>query len=213
MHLFLITFFTIASLHFLAVITPGPDFAIVTKNALVYPRRVALFTAWGIASGIAIHSTYCIFGLAWVIADSPTLFNTVKYLGAAYLIYLGVKIWWPHKQQPQTSADGAIALAPSISVWQGFKEGFLCNLLNPKATLFMLGLFTLAIKPLTPWWERAFYGIWIVLVTLLWFLFVATIITNPHVRAKIWRLQPMAVKVMGVLFIIFGLNLALWGHH
>lgn len=211
MHSFLFTFFTVASLHFLAVVTPGPDFAVVTKNALAYPRREAIITSLGIALGIAVHSTYCILGLAIVIAKSLIIFDIIKYLGAAYLLYLGIKIWLPHK--PQVTESKAGHMAPSISQWQAFKEGLLCNLLNPKATLFTLGMYTLAIKPGTPWWERTFYGVWMVLVTFLWFSLVSVIITNPHVREKIWRIQPIAIKVMGVLLIIFAINLALFNLH
>ncbi len=211
MHSFLFTFFTVASLHFLAVVTPGPDFAVVTKNALAYPRRTAIMTSLGIALGIAVHSTYCILGLAIVIAKSLIVFNIIKYLGAAYLLYLGIKIWLPHKQQV---AEGkASHVAANISQWQAFKEGLFCNLLNPKATLFTLGMYTLAIKPGTPWWERTFYGVWMVLVTFLWFSLVSVIITNPHVREKIWRIQPIAIKVMGVMLIIFAINLALFNLH
>ena len=213
MQSFLFTFFTVASLHFLAVITPGPDFAVVTKNALAYSRREAIITSLGIASGIAVHSTYCILGLAIVIAKSLVIFNIIKYLGAAYLLYLGVKIWLPHKSPAAAVESDEKSLTPQISRWQSFKEGLFCNLLNPKATLFTLGMYTLAIKPGTPWWERTFYGVWMVVVTFLWFSFVSIIITNPHVRDKIWRIQPIALKVMGVLLIVFAINLVLYSHH
>lgn len=209
---FLYTFFTIASLHFLGLVTPGPDFALVTNNALLYPRREAIFTALGIAVGISVHVTYCILGLALVIASSHVIFNIIKYLGAAYLIYLGIKIWLPHKNQSIEAKEGAKP-SPTLSAWKAFKEGLLCNLLNPKATLFILGLFTLVIKPTTPWWERTFYGGWMVLSTFLWFAFISYAMTHPQVRAKVLHIQPIALKVMGVLLVLFGLELALWQHH
>lgn len=213
MQSFWVTFLTVASLHFVTVITPGPDFAVVTKNALSYPRREAIFTVMGIAFGISVHSAYCILGLAWVITKSLLLFNLIKYLGAGYLIYLGIKIWLPQKNLAENKTNQSQNSEPSlhISGWQAFKEGLLCNLLNPKATLFILGLYTLAIKPSTPDWERIFYGVWMVTVTFLWFAFVAILMTNPKVRVKIWRIQPIMVKMMGIMLIVFGLNLALWG--
>lgn len=211
MHSFLTTFLTVASLNFLAIITPGPDFAVVTKNALAYPRHTAILTALGIALGIAVHSTYCILGLAILITQSLWLFNLIKYAGAAYLIYLGVKIWWPTKKAPASDAlaDGMINTF-QITDWQAIKQGLLCNLLNPKATLFTLGLFTLAVNSTTPWWERTFYGLWMTLVTFFWFAFLATVITNPTINRKIWYIQPMLIKIMGGLLIVFGLNLILY---
>jgi len=209
MHEFLYTFLTVASLHLMAVMTPGPDFAVVTKNALVYPRRLALYTSLGIALGIAVHCTYCVLGLAIVISKSIIMFNIIKYLGAAYLVYLGVKIWLPHKKLIASSTTDT-KISPTISTWQALKEGFLCNLLNPKATLFTLGLFTLAIRPDMAWWEKSFFGIWMVVITFLWFAFISTVITNPSVRAKILRAQPIITKIMGVFLIIFGIELAIY---
>lgn len=82
---------TVTLVHLLAVMSPGPDFIMVMKNALTYSRKAGIWTAIGIATGISVHVFYSLAGLAFIIAQSILLFNTFKLLGAAYLIYLGIK--------------------------------------------------------------------------------------------------------------------------
>src|SRR5579864_2264067 len=83
-------FFTIGLIALLATMTPGPDFALVTKNSLFYSKKSGYFTAFGVGAAISVHMSYCILGLAIVISSSLLLFNLVKYVGATYLIYLGI---------------------------------------------------------------------------------------------------------------------------
>ncbi|MFT3741741.1 MAG: LysE family transporter [Gammaproteobacteria bacterium] len=211
MSAFLSTFLTIASLHFLGLVSPGPDFALVTKNAFIYPTRTAVMTAVGIALGIAIHVSYCILGLAVLIVHTPLVFTLIKYLGAAYLIYIGVKSCLSSMgTQPETPSDPNTPPIKNLTDWQAIKQGLLCNALNPKASLFILGLFTLAIRPNTPAWQQAIYGGWMVLSTFLWFGLLSLIITHPHARHRLIRIQPFIIRLMGVLLIIFGVELALF---
>src|SRR5579863_5423615 len=87
----MIEFLTISTIITLAVISPGPDFALVSRNALRYSQKVGIMTSLGTGSGALFHATYCILGFAIIISQSVLLFNVIKYLGAAYLIYLGGK--------------------------------------------------------------------------------------------------------------------------
>lgn len=204
----LFSFLIIATLHFLAVITPGPDFVLVVKTALTQPRKPAVFTALGIALGIIVHVSYCILGLAIVITQSLLLFNIIKYCGAGYFIYLGVQ-GLRAKRSADANALSAIPAIASMSASAALKRGFLCNILNPKATLFFLGLFTLVVKPATPLYIQALYGVEMVLITFLWFSALAILITQTKVRAKIGKFQYYITKLMGGLLLLFGVELAL----
>ena len=84
-------FFTIAVAHLFAVASPGPDFAIVTRQCMSGGTRAGVWTSLGVSSAILLHVTYCILGVALLLAQSTTLFNSMKYLAAAYLVYLGVQ--------------------------------------------------------------------------------------------------------------------------
>ena len=205
----LFSFLIIGTLHFLAVISPGPDFAMVVKTALTQPRKPAVFTALGIALGIFVHVTYCILGLAIIITKSLLLFSIIKYCGAAYFIYLGIqglRAKAPHTQQIHTGKTAPIKAPTAL------KRGFLCNVLNPKATLFFLGLFTLVVKPTTPLYIQALYGVEMAAITFIWFSSLAIIITHNKVKAKIAHFQYFITKLMGVLLLLFGVELALLEH-
>lgn len=79
------------SISFVAMISPGPDFLIVLRNALGLGRKHGIATALGIGSGLSIHMAYCIMGIGLIISQSIMLFSAIKYIGAAYLLWLGYK--------------------------------------------------------------------------------------------------------------------------
>lgn len=203
----MIAFLTIAFLHFIAVIVPGPDFAMVSKNAIIYSKKSAIYTALGIALGLCVHITYCILGLAIVISQSLFLFNIIKYLGAAYLIFIGIQSL-SYKSSLATDALPLHA-KQDLTTWQALRQGILCNVLNPKATLFMLGLFTIVVKPQTPVYIQIAYGIEMFLMTFVWFTLVATLLNHKNIKQKLLRFQQTLSHMMGGFFLFFGVKLIL----
>ncbi len=205
----LLAFLTIASLHLLAVISPGPDFAMVVKNSLLGSRRCGIYTAMGVALAVAVHCSYCILGLAIIITQSLLLFTLIKYAGASYLIYIGLKSIFAKK-----SGDAASTLIlQQFSKSMAIKQGFFCNLLNPKATLFFLGLFTLVVNPHTPMFWQLLYALEMILMTFIWFSLVSSIIAHPRIKQRLQAIQHYTTKVMGVFLLAFGCKLALLTQH
>ncbi len=189
----------------LAAISPGPDFAVVTKNALLYSRKSGIFTAVGVSTSLLIHSTYCILGLAIVIAKSLLLFSIIKYLGAGYLIYLGIK--------GLLSKEGSLKLNAhkqntDLSASKSFVQGLLCNLLNPKAIVFLLAFFTLIMSPSMSRLAQIGYGLEIVFIHLIWFSWLSIMITHHSIRTHIAKVQHYIIKAMGVALIGFGVRIA-----
>ena len=84
-------FLTIAVAHLFAVASPGPDFAVVTRQSVTGGTKAGLWTSFGVAVGILLHVGYCILGVALIVSQSPTLFNAMKYIAALYLFYLGAQ--------------------------------------------------------------------------------------------------------------------------
>jgi len=82
---------TVSLVHLMAVMSPGPDLVICIKNTLKYSRSIGIWTALGFACGVLVHISYCLLGIAFLISQSILLFSIVKLIGAAYLIFLGVK--------------------------------------------------------------------------------------------------------------------------
>src|SRR5580700_10080824 len=96
-------YLTIGILQTLAVIAPGPDFAVVVKNTLTHSRRAGIITALGISCGVLFHMSYCLFGLAFMIKTNPLLFNIIKYIGCGYLVYIGIKAILHKSEKPSFS--------------------------------------------------------------------------------------------------------------
>lgn len=201
-------FFTIGLLMLLSAMLPGPDFALVTKNSILHSRRAGLFTSLGIGSAILVHITYCVLGLAVIISQSLLLFSVIKYIGAIYLIYLGITaILTKHTSADETKTHRPLQKS-KISDSIAFRQGFLCNLLNPKATLFFLALFTMIIKPETPkLWELA-YAIEMFIIITGWFCSLTIILSHRRILRILNKIEKYLEKAVGIFLIGFGLALA-----
>ncbi|WP_394227195.1 LysE family transporter [Pseudoalteromonas spongiae] len=192
-------FLLIAISHFFAVASPGPDFALVLKQSIQKGRNNALVTSAGIATGILVHVSYCVLGVAIVIAQSPAVFAALKYLAAAYLAYIGVMALRakPADQQAQQVPSNTQA----ESMVKAFSRGFLVNALNPKATLFFLSLFTLVISVETPIKVQVGYGLYMAVATLVWFSFLSIVLSRSKVRAFFLRAGHWFDRGIGVVLI------------
>lgn len=199
--------FSIALIALLGAMLPGPDFAIVTKNALLHSRRSGCFTSLGIGIAILVHMTYCLLGLAFVISNSIWLFNSIKYIGATYLIYLGVTSLFS-KQSNKIFPSSHDNVKHTISSFTSFKQGFLCNLLNPKATLFFLSLFTVLIKPETPFNLQVIFASEICIISIVWFCLLSAVLSHRYVKQLLENAETYVAKFLGIFLISFGIALA-----
>lgn len=199
-------FFAVTLIIMLAAISPGPDFAMVVKNSLLHDRKSGVLTALGVSTSLFIHSGYCILGLAIIISQSLWLFNIIKYMGAAYLIYIGIKSLLAKYEVTDVSGQQTRV---ALTAFGAFSQGVLCNLLNPKAILFILAFFTLVVSPSISLAAQMGYGLEIVLIHIIWFTSLACMITHARVKKNLSKVQHYIVKVMGVALIGFGARIAL----
>lgn len=198
-------FFAITLLVTLAAISPGPDFALVVKNSALYSRAGGIATAVGIALSMLFHASYCILGLGLIISKSILLFSLIKYLGAAYLIYIGIK----SLVAKNVLTQGAVSpVNVSHERMRALRQGFFCNLLNPKAVMFFVALFTLVVKPGTPVSVEIAYALEIALIQLIWFGGLAIFLTHRKTLAFLNKGQAIMTKVMGGFLVIFGVRIA-----
>ena len=200
-------FFSIGLIALLGAMLPGPDFAIVTKNALLYSKKSGYFTTLGISTAVLIHMSYCVLGVALIVTSSLLIFNLIKYIGASYLIYLGIKSLMAKPSKKIFLADGQM-IKTELSNFASFKEGFLCNLLNPKATLFFLSLFTVIIKPETSLSWEIIYALEIVVVGGVWFCALTMVLSHPLIKRTLENAEQYIAKLLGVFLIGFGVVLA-----
>lgn len=189
----------------LAAISPGPDFAIVVRNCLSGKFKDGFLTSLGVATALLIHVSYCVLGIAIIIAESPLLFNILKYSGAAYLIYLGIVLLLE-----KTSPEGKPKEVNAISKKRkgAFVSGFLCNLLNPKATIFILSLFSQFIQPGMSLHEKFLLGAIVPLTGFSWFILLSYLLTHRLLQKHFARFQLIITKAMGVILCALGLYLA-----
>ena len=197
-------FFTIALAHALAVASPGPDFAIVLRQSLRHGRRAALWTSVGIGCGLSIHITYSLLGLGLLLTKSATALLVVKWLGAAYLAWIGVQALRAKPREGDLDLTGPTDVPTARAAWT---TGFLVNVLNPKAALFFISLFPLAVSPATPRLIQAGYGLWMTVTTVLWFSFVALVFTRGEVRQAFLRHGHWIDRALGVVFLGFAASL------
>jgi RhtB (resistance to homoserine/threonine) family protein len=200
-------FLTLAGLHALAVASPGPDFALVLRQSIVHGRRTAIATSLGIGSGITVHVAYCVLGLAWVVKASPAAFTALKFVGAAYLAWIGFQALRARPRPVGGSDPGAPS--PGLPGRQAFVAGFLTNATNIKATLFFASVFTVVVDPRTPRLVQGAYGAWMVGATAAWFTLVSLFFTQPRVRSAFLRFGHWFDRTMGVVLIALGVRLLL----
>ncbi|AOS45147.1 Threonine efflux protein [Lacunisphaera limnophila] len=199
-------FFTLALAHALAVASPGPDFAIVLRQSLHHGRRTALWTSVGIGCGLSIHITYCLLGLGLFLKNSPAALLTVQALGAAYLAWIGLQALQARPRSGDIDLAGGPAEPSARAAWT---TGFLVNLLNPKAALFFIALFPLAVSATTPRLVQVGYGVWMTVTTVAWFSFVSVVFARESVRRAFLRHGHWIDRALGVVFLGFAVSLAL----
>ncbi len=185
-------------------ISPGADFVMITRNSIFYGRTAGLYSSLGISLAIWIHVAYSIAGLAFIISQSIILFSIIKYLGAAYLIYIGWRTF-----QARSNIDIAQSTGTQVmSTLSAFKIGFITNALNPKTTIFFLSIFTQVVNPQTPLWLQIVYGAIISLAHLVWFSCVTIFLSQPALFNKFQDWKVYIEKAIGTLLIGFGLKVA-----
>lgn len=209
--MYLTEFLTVALIHLLAVASPGPDFAVVTKNSLTHTRKVGIATAIGVGLAICLHVMYSIVGIGVLISKSILLFNVIKYIGALYLVYIGIMALRSKPEKVTDESNDLKHVTESISYKKAFGMGFLTNALNPKATLFFLSVFTQVINPLTPKIIQTLYGLEMVIMTAVWFTLIAVFFSNGLIKQRIVKYKHHIDRVFGGVLVALGIKVALTG--
>ncbi|AZD09987.1 Threonine efflux protein [Pseudomonas chlororaphis] len=187
----------------LAVLSPGPDFAMVTRNSLLLSRRHGVFTALGIGLGVMLHIGYTLLGVGLLVKESLLLFSVLKIAGALYLVYLGIGMLRRRAVEEEVTVD-----APRVSAWAALGTGFLTNALNPKTMIFVVSLFMQVMRPGTAPGVQIGYGAIIVLAHVLWFVAVALFFSTPGIRARLMAYKRHIDQLFGVLLVGFGVLLS-----
>ena len=198
--------FAVALFTLLAVVSPGADFAMVTRSSYAQGRMAGLAAAMGLALGVQVHVLYTVLGIAVLISQSPSLFLIMKALGAGYLFYLGYRSF---TNIQRINLDQPAATAGSLL--QALRTGFLTNCLNPKTMLFVISAFSQVVQPGSPLWLNFAYGAFMSVAHWAWFSLVAVFFSSPVLRRAMIERQRMADQLIGVALMGLGVAVAVSG--
>lgn len=186
-------------------VTPGAGAINTMSNSLTAGFRRSMWGILGQQVALVIHIIIVAAGVGLVVANSPLLFMIIRYTGAAYLVYLGVrKLLAP----PETADTGNSPAEPGLSM---FRRGLWVNLLNPKAIVFFLAVIPQFIRPQEPLWPQYLVltaTIVAIDIVVMWFLFAAGAKQLKHLTSS-EQGQRVLNRIFGILFIAVGVLLAL----
>lgn len=193
----------VAAAHFLALLSPGPDFFLVTRSAMSAGWRVATGACLGIALANGAFILAAFAGLSALRPDS-TLFVVIQLAGCAYLLYIGSLFIRHAGSSSLEVADSRQQPSAQMSWWQGLGMGLLSGILNPKNALFYVSLASMVASTTLGW--KLFYGLWMFSVVFAWDVLVAMAIGNLRVRRRFSRSLPWLERVSGAVLILLALG-------
>lgn len=201
-----LTLFIISGL--LLNIAPGPDSILIMTRSATQGWRAGSAAALGIGAGTCVHVLAAALGLSALLAASSWAFTVIKWVGAAYLVWIGLQMLLSRQQ----AGPAALALTPPLPYPKIFAQGFLTNVLNPKVALFFLAFVPQFIAPEAPHKALAFIllGAIFNLNGMLWchFLAVSTALASRRLRLGAGPARWLN-RGIGALFLSFGIKLAL----
>lgn len=190
---------TVATVHLLACLSPGPDILLVVRTALRHGRLPAIRTTLGILTGVSVHIGCGLAGISYLIAQSEQLKALLALAGGTYLLYLGITGWLASRSPSGAVAEKADGPGPT------FRQGLLVNLLNVKALFFFLSLFSVVLGPEIPLGTKILAGGTMIGVQFIAFSTVAILADRPGFRTAWPQLQHWLDAVISLLFLIIGL--------
>jgi threonine/homoserine/homoserine lactone efflux protein len=205
--MFFTNWLTLLSICLLASMVPGLSFALVLRNSVNTNRMAGIWTALGLALGMAVHATFLIIGLSTLLMSHAVFYKALQLSGAIYLAYIGYQSLFLAKAQRKTDIDMGIPLQ-QYSRTKALLTGIFTNLLNPKVIIFFLALFSQFLTPAMPTSMRWLYGLSAVMVEFLWFSLVAILFTHARWRYGFKTYAFWLERLSGLILLLLSLNIA-----
>jgi len=184
--------------------SPGPSLAVVLQQTLRGGRKTGLVAAITHGLAIGLYALLSISGIAVMISASPVLFTGLQWLGAAYLIWLGIK-----GLRAKAGSDGALAKPPTTG--SAARDGFLVAFLNPKVAVFFIALFSQVIGVETSWLEKLGYAATAMFIDMAWYMLVALSFSNPRWLGCLKKNVVWLERTFGLILIALAVHLLAGG--
>lgn len=218
------TLLTLVTVHVIALMSPGPDFALVVQNAGRYGRQTGISIALGLSLGILMHSILSLTGASLLIHQHPMLFALLQATGGSYLLWLGIgavksiimPLWrakrssvnaHPAEQSTPSSKEQPQQLLANRK--QALMKGFTTNILNPKALVFFISLLSTLVPADMSLTGKISAIVILWLTAFMWFALLAWLLTGKRLQQKLQYAAPYIDGICGVLFISIG-SMILW---
>ncbi len=195
---------SILLIDFLSLISPGQDFAIITRNTLKYSRRLGYATVLGVGFVSLLHALMAAFGLSFFMAQFPDALAAIKTAGALYLIYLGTGFIKNAHNLPAEATNIKAASKNSVTAWQGFRMGAIANALNIEPMIAYISVFALMLPTTATLSLKILICLLITLNTILYYALVARLFSLKPVQRFLQTRMKTLEKVIGVILIFLG---------
>ena len=173
------TWLSLAAICLLGAMTPGQSFIVILKHALA-GRLNGLSASIGHGLGIALYALLTVVGLAIVIKETPWLFNLIKFIGVAFLV------WLAYQGLRAKASSGRFSTEQfSTTLWKSFYEGLMIACLNPKIILFFLALFSQFVEPDAAWQQNAVLIGTVTGIDTLWYCLLSLVLSHSRVLNKL----------------------------
>lgn len=205
-----IDFLSFLAVSLVVIMTPGPDTALTIRNTFLGARAGGIATAAGVAVGQCCWAVATSLGAVALLVASEPVFLAIKYVGAAYLIYLGIlALREALRRRPQDQPPSAPTNAPALKAAAAFRQGIISNLGNPKMAVFFASLLPQFV-PISQASVAAFLllGLCFAVLTFVWLVFYAVLIARIGALLRRHQVRCWLEAAMGTLLIGFGLRLA-----
>lgn len=198
---------TLAFVHFVALLSPGPDFALVVQNASRYGRERGIYIALGLSLGILTHSLLSITGISLLVNQHHNWFTVIELLGGSYLLYLGSMVI---KEGLSRSNPADVAQHRVLSLKshrQALSKGYLTNMLNPKALVYFVSLVSTLIPAYFPLAAKAQAIVILWGLSFGWFAALAWLLSSKRIHLKLQKAGRYVDLFCGAIFILIGLTI------
>ncbi|MDM1696669.1 LysE family transporter [Thiopseudomonas alkaliphila] len=201
-------FLTVALAHFLALLSPGPDFVLVVKSAIKNDKSKAIGVAAGIASANAFYIALCLAGVGAILASSITIMIALKIIGGIFLVFLAVQALRAKKNDyADFGLDTTTNKNGHTTFVKEFATGFMSGALNPKNLLFYLSLFTVVLTNDVNLTFKISLGVWMTMVVFAWDTAVIFLLSTKKVRNQFTKSAFYIDKVTGAILGLVGLSI------
>ena len=182
--------------HLFAVVSPGPDTALIIRQVARRGRLSGYYAGLGIGTGVFIHSIFASSGISLIVLSNANLKFIISLLGGLYLIYIGTLSFMSKNNNAHQDIHEYDA--------SSFFKGLLTNLLNIKAFIFFVSLFTIIASSLNGIW-LVLYPLYFSIMTMTWFCFLSFILTSPKLNILFNKYDAQIEKVSSAFLLFIGL--------